>query len=236
MGVLSAISKAVNGYNNVRNKVNVAIEVLVETVADVIDDFSYEIRDLIRGKLKRSVIINLVTLLVYMGAMFISYFSFPNKIASGYITSVILLTLLAVSLVRLIRSIVKYHIYLICLIKNKFRIFDSVINIVKLKGGKYAVIAAKIVDGLKKIGFIQNSTLKNCKSYLVKTAMSILKVLAADLIAIGVFMVLTSYVIKPIMLKNMVGLTTIQLYIYPFAQSFDLLFHTSLCAFFGIVV
>ncbi|MBD5112474.1 MAG: hypothetical protein HDT42_08115 [Ruminococcaceae bacterium] len=236
MGILSMINNAVMGYVVVRETVNGIMSKGIDTFGNLVPKFSMEIKRLIQEKLKKTIKKNTLSLLLYIGALLISYFAFPNKTVATYITSIILLVVLATTVIRVIKLIIKYHYYIFCLIRNRFKLFDSIVYYVRCKKGTAAKIAMKILSILVKSHFIKDSTIKQLKRQVVKSALGIAKIMVADLIFFAVYMIVVSKVVRPMLLDNMVGLTSLQLYIYPFVKSIDFIFHTSLCSFFGISI
>ncbi len=236
MKILDTIDKAVTTYGKIRDKTNNVLSSAINVFGDLVNEFSFEIKFIIEEKLKKSVIKNVLSLLLYIGALLISYFAFPNKTAATYITSIILLVVLAITLIRVIKLIIKYHYYLFCFIRSRFKVFDSIVYYVKHKKGKVANIAISILDILLTVDFIKSETVKKMQKQVIRSALGIVKIMIVDLVFFAVYMIVVSKVVKPILLNNMVGLTTLQLYIYPFVRSFDFIFHTSLCGFFGINV
>lgn len=236
MGLLELAYKFVIGYENVRNKFNNAMSIGIDTLGRLVQEFSSEIKKAIQKKLKKTVIKNFITILIYIGAMILSYFAFPNKTVAAYATSIILLLLLAFTVIRTVIFLSKNFYYIFCIIRCRFKAFDSIVYYVRHKKGKIANIAVSIVNVLCKIDFIKKETVKKLKRQVIKSAFGIVRIMIVDLVFFVVYMVVTSMIIEPILLNNVSELSKLQLYIYPFAKSIDLIFHTSICPFFGINV
>lgn len=240
MGLLSFAGKMYSGYKAASGFANNAISTMTDVFGELVDVFSGEIKDIVINKLKKSVIKNVLSLLLFIGALLISYFKLPTAAAAPYITSVILLTVLGFEIYRAIKLIVKNQVLIFCFIKKKFRIFDTVVLYVKSTKGKAAVTAVKILDFLNKVNkniqFIKNSTIKRFKRQVVMSALGIVKIMIVDLLFFGGYMIIVSKIVKPMLLSNLTGLSEFQIYIYPFVNAFDFLFHTNISSFFGIGV
>lgn len=112
-----------------------------EILGELLKPFQNKLKILITQKLKKVVIKNIVTLLIFICALFISYFEFPTKIISNYITSIILLFIMVSGVVRTIKLIVKNFKFIVCLVQCRFKLFDTIVLYVSRTKGTGATIA-----------------------------------------------------------------------------------------------
>lgn len=192
------------------------------------------IKDFISEKLKKVVKKNLLNLLFFTVALLIGYFEFPTKVSATYISSIILLLILILNVIRIIKFLIKNSVFIGCLFKSRFKLFDAIVLYITKTKGKAASIAANIINFLGKI-IIWDETKQYCKRQVIQSAFGIVKIIIVDLIFVAVYMIAMSIIIKPLLLNSLSEFSTFQLYIYPFAYSIDFLFHTNICTFFGIV-
>lgn len=227
-GLKSFIDKAVT----VTNVVAVGGIALLD---EVLKQFAPAIKDLISEKLKKIVQKNFLNLLLFAAALLIGYFEFPSKTIATYIASIIILLILVLSVIRIIKLIKKNSVFIGCLFKSRFKLFDTIVLYVAKTKGQAATIATGIISFLGKT-IMWDETKRYFKRQIIKSAFGIVKIMIVDLIFLAIYMIGVSIIIKPMLLKSLSDLSTIQLYIYPFASSIDFLFHTNLCVFFGIVL